>query len=145
MAEPRPLRILLVEDEPVNRALLRAVLGTARVLGPVELTEAATLAAGRTALAEVDPDIVILDVRLPDGNGLDLARDFASDQQRPKFLVMSASVLPRDREIARAAGTDRFLGKPFLPRDLIAMLEELTREVTPTGGRAGGAGTDRPA
>jgi CheY-like chemotaxis protein len=125
----RPLQILVVEDEPVNRALLRAVLGTAARLGPIELTEAATVAEGRARIGEARPDVVILDVRLPDGNGLDLARelDASGATPRPKIVVMSASVLPRDREVALAAGSDAFLGKPFMPRDLIGLLEELTR------------------
>ncbi len=124
----RPLQILVVEDEPVNRALLRAVLGKAARLGPIELTEAATVAEGRARIGAARPDVVILDVRLPDGNGLDLARelDASASAPRPKIIVMSASVLPRDREVALAAGTDAFLGKPFMPRDLSGLLEDLT-------------------
>jgi two-component system KDP operon response regulator KdpE len=122
------LRILLVEDETVNRALLRAVLRSelgAR-LGPLELVEASTLAAAREALRAHAPDVIILDVRLPDGDGLDLARALAGEAtNRPAVLVMSASVLPADRDAARRAGGDAFLGKPFKPVDLVVMLAEL--------------------
>jgi DNA-binding response OmpR family regulator len=91
--------------------------------------------------------VVILDVRLPDGNGLDLARELgAGHQPRPKILVMSASVLPRDREVALAAGTDGFMGKPFMPRDLIAFLEAFTGpDQEPGGTNARASAGDRPA
>ena len=127
MREARPLRILVVEDEPVNRALLRAVLGTAVRLGPTELAEADNLADARRLVRDRQPDLMILDVRLPDGNGLDLARELPpfGSPGRPRVVVMSASVLPLDREAAMASGSDAFLGKPFMPRGLIAVLEDL--------------------
>ena len=137
MREPGPLRVLVVEDEPVNRALLRAVLNTAEGrLGPIELTEAGTVGDGRAAIAAQMPHVLVLDVRLPDGNGLELARELSehSTGDRPRVIVMSASVLPRDREVAVAAGTDGFLGKPFLPRELIDLLETLTGGSRPAAG-----------
>ena len=136
MPDDGPLRVLVVEDEPVNRALLRAVLDRARArLGPIDLTEAGTVADGRAAIATHMPHVVVLDVRLPDGNGLELARELneRASGDRPRVIVMSASVLPRDREVAVAAGTDGFLGKPFLPRELIALLETLTGRARPAG------------
>lgn len=130
MIGTRPLRILVVEDEPVNRALLRAVIGTATRLGGTEVDEADTLAGARILVHDRDPDVLILDVRLPDGNGLELARELPPQGTagRPRVVVMSASVLPPDREAALTAGGDAFLGKPFLPRDLIAVLEGLLKE-----------------
>lgn len=124
-----PIRILVVEDEPVNRALLRAVLGsTLRAsLGPIELREAADLADARRLIRDWAPDVLILDVRLPDGSGLELADDLPppGTPGRPRIVVMSASVLPSDRRAAEAVGSDAFLGKPFMPRELIAILERL--------------------
>ena len=124
----RGLRVLVVEDEAVNRALLRAVLRSSlnARLGPIELIEAETLAAARAAVRDREPDVILLDVRLPDGNGLDLAAELpAAGAMRPKVVVMSASVLPSDRDAAKRAGTDAFLGKPFMPADLIALLQRL--------------------
>lgn len=127
MTGARVLRILVVEDEPVNRALLRAVIGAATRLGSPEVDEADTLAAARTIVRDRHPDVLILDVRLPDGNGLELARELPPQGTagRPHVVVMSASVLPPDREAALASGGDAFVGKPFLPRELIAVLEGL--------------------
>ena len=122
----RELSILIVEDEPVNRALLRAVLNSSSALGPKELAEAADLGEARRQLAERLPDVLILDVRLPDGNGLELlgALPAQGDPARPFVLVMSASVLPADRDAALSSGSDAFMGKPFMPKDLIDLLRE---------------------
>ncbi|HEY0444620.1 MAG TPA: response regulator, partial [Candidatus Limnocylindrales bacterium] len=106
------MRVLVVEDEPVNRALLRAVFSRAREQAyAVDLTEAVNLAAARQALRDAHFDVIILDVRLPDGNGLDLARELAAARgdARPKVLIMSASVLKSDRDAAITAGGDAFL------------------------------------
>jgi CheY-like chemotaxis protein len=120
------MRVLVVEDEPVNRALLRAVFSRAREQAyAVDLTEAVNLGAARQALRDADFDVIILDVRLPDGNGLDLARELAAARgnARPKVLIMSASVLKSDRDAAITAGGDAFLPKPFRLGDLTAVLD----------------------
>ncbi|MGH2466068.1 MAG: response regulator, partial [Candidatus Limnocylindrales bacterium] len=67
-----------------------------------------------------------LDIRLPDGSGLDLARDVAkmASSERPKIVVMSASVLPTERAAALDAGGDVFMPKPFRPAELVELLDE---------------------
>lgn len=124
------LRVLVVEDELVNRALLRAVLqrsGSA-ILRDCQLVEAETLAQARESLDAQRFDLAILDVRLPDGSGLELARQLAQDHStvRPRVVVMSASVLPAERAAAIATGCDAFLAKPFEPSELDALLIRLT-------------------
>lgn len=118
------IRLLLVEDDPINRQLVRAVLSRAPgpALREAELEEAATLAAARAALGQRPPMVVMLDVRLPDGNGLELARELARTADGPHVVVMSASVLPGDRQAALDAGCDAFLAKPFRPADLVDLL-----------------------
>jgi CheY-like chemotaxis protein len=116
-AGPEAVQVLLVEDEPANRALIRAMVGRIP-LGSgrrFELHEAATIGEARAILARVQPAIVILDVRLPDGNGLDLATELrgASGEGRPVVIVASASVLPVERDTALDRGADAFLAKPF--------------------------------
>jgi two-component system KDP operon response regulator KdpE len=122
------VQLLLVEDDPTNRLLVHAVLGRAPDvrLRDAVVTDAPTLAAARRALDETQPLVVILDVRLPDGNGLDLARTIASGPpaDRPRVVVMSASVLPAERDAALAAGCDAFLGKPFRPAELTKLLQD---------------------
>lgn len=126
MAEERV--VLLVEDEEPNRALLRAVLARAsgdRLRGVV-LVEAEDLASARQVLATRHVDLVLLDVRLPDGNGLTLIP--AGDEQgadSPSFVVLSASVLPAERETALASGAAGFLAKPYRPAELIDTVAEV--------------------
>ena len=120
------IAILLVEDEPANRALMRAMLARTQVAPGrrFELHEAATIADARTILATTPVSIILLDVRLPDGNGLDLAAELlaADGAGRPTVIVTSASVLPAERSAALDRGADAFLGKPFGVNDLAAVL-----------------------
>jgi CheY-like chemotaxis protein len=140
VAEPLPdappAVLLVVEDEAPNRALLRAILGRAsdpRLQGAT-LIEAPDLATARQVLARQPVTVVLLDVRLPDGNGLSLARELRSrsPEDRPRVLILSASVLPNERESALLAGADGFLGKPYRPPDLVAWLLQLIDAGPPT-------------
>lgn len=125
----QPTRILVVEDDPTNLLLLRAVLARAAGarLRSAEVTEARSLVAAYDAVAAGDHDLIILDVRLPDGNGLDLARAIRAREpaRRPKILILSASVRAAERDLALAAGGDSFVPKPYLPLDLQVAGERL--------------------
>ena len=120
-AVERGAEILVVEDDPTNRILLRACLARARdaLLRDAVVHEATTLADARQILARQRFRLVLLDMRLPDGNGLELAREILTmAEPRPAVLVLSASVLVGDRAAASSAGVDAFLGKPFTPASL---------------------------
>jgi CheY-like chemotaxis protein len=121
MGETTAARILHVEDEPLNRSLFRAVIERAHDprLRSAVLQEAADLGQARAYLADNAVDIVLLDVRLPDGNGLDLVREIKAREPGLTVVVMSASVLPDEREQATRAGCDAFISKPYGPRDLL--------------------------
>jgi len=120
-------RILYVEDEELNRTLLRAVLQRAPNprLRSASLLEARTLGQARAILTDEPIDLVLLDVRLPDGNGLDLVREIKSRDPGLGVVVMSASVLPEEREEAMRAGCDAFVGKPYVPGELLATLQRV--------------------
>jgi two-component system KDP operon response regulator KdpE len=141
----RPLCIIVVEDEATNRELLRAVLARSRDprLTTADVVEAASLTAGRRALDECTPDLIILDVRLPDGSGLDLARELKQlgKAETLRVIAMSASVLPPDRAAALEAGCDVFLPKPFQPSELVATIQRLlapsTQPEAPVAGASG--------
>jgi CheY-like chemotaxis protein len=125
-AAGRPV-ILYVEDEAPNRALLRAVVQRAGdpTVRTSTLLEAPDLATARHLLSHEPIDLVLLDVRLPDGNGLDLARDIGhGPRPRPEVIVMSASVLPSERDAALETGARAFLAKPYAPSDLIELLSK---------------------
>jgi CheY-like chemotaxis protein len=127
---PEGALILAVEDEPRNAALLRAVLEPAGY----RLVIADSLAAARAWLAAEHPDLMLLDIGLPDGSGLDLARELRSSPTTAELpiLVASARVLAADQEAASQAGANAFLAKPIRPRVLLdAVVDWL-------GGREGG-------
>jgi two-component system, OmpR family, KDP operon response regulator KdpE len=111
------LTILLVEDELLNRTLVQAILARAtdHRLRAARLREAETLAAARTILAELPVDIVLLDVQLPDGNGLELAAELIKlpAGQRPIIIALTAGALAEQHEAAIAAGCDAVLIKPY--------------------------------
>jgi two-component system, OmpR family, KDP operon response regulator KdpE len=120
-------KILLVEDEELNRTLVKAVLARADVAAVREaaVVDASTLAAAREKLGAEDVDLILLDMNLPDGNGLGLARELASGgmpagRRRPAVVAVTASVLPQDRTAAIEAGCDGFLDKPYAAADLVA-------------------------
>jgi CheY-like chemotaxis protein len=122
-------RILLVEDEDLNRTLVKAVLARAQVqaVRDAEVLDAGSLAAAREQLHDGNVDLVLLDMNLPDGNGLTLARELAVqgsvvDRERPAVVAVTASVLPQDRAAAIAAGCDGFLDKPYAAADLVAVV-----------------------
>jgi CheY-like chemotaxis protein len=129
------LRILLVEDEELNRALVRAILDRARVpaLRAAELVEAATLAEARAALDSYQPDVVLLDMNLPDGSGTDLAAELSQRpaSERPVIIALTASVLPQHRAAALEAGCVAFVSKPYVAADLIGALTTYARLALP--------------
>jgi len=117
--------ILLVEDEELNRTLVKAVLSRSAdpTVRDADVVDATSLAAARDRLAADHIDLILLDMNLPDGNGLTLARELAdSGRPRPTVVAVTASVLPQDRVAAIDAGCDDFLDKPYAAADLVAVV-----------------------
>jgi CheY-like chemotaxis protein len=124
------LAILAVDDDPVNMSLIRAILSRASdpAIRAATLNEATTLAEARGVLDREPVDILLLDVHLPDGLGLELATDLRRDGERDLAIVaLTASVLPADQQAALAAGCDAFLAKPYGAAALVAIISELAR------------------
>ncbi len=128
------VRVLLVEDEALNRALVRAIVARQVPEGTVVLREAGTVGEARRILTDEAIDVILLDVRLPDGSGLDLATELrdrvaAEGRGMPLIAILSASVLHEERIAAEAAGADEFLGKSFVPRELVDLLARFAARV----------------
>jgi CheY-like chemotaxis protein len=125
---PLALRVLHVEDEPANRALVRAILARAgpALASEIVLREATSIAEARSFLATEAADVVLVDVRLPDGNGLDLVAEIRARAPQIRVVVVSASVLPADRASALETGAGAFLAKPFGAADLEQAILRLT-------------------
>ena len=124
-------RILLVEDEELNRTLVKAVLARAQIAAvrDAEVLDASSLSSARERLGAEDVDLILLDMNLPDGNGLTLASELAAGRiavgrPRPSVVAVTASVLPQDRAAALEAGCDGFLDKPYAAADLVATVAD---------------------
>jgi CheY-like chemotaxis protein len=115
--------LLAVEDEPRNAALLEAILGRAGY----RLYVATGVEEARAFLAQETPAMVLLDRHLPDGDGLDLIPEIRGDDRLGDvpILLVSASVLPRDVQVAMDAGADGFLAKPVRVKPLVEEVRRL--------------------
>ena len=125
------LTILAVDDDPVIRTLIRAILTQAddpAIRGAL-LREAGTLGEARRILDGEPIDLLLLDVHLPDGLGLDLAAELQRlPGDRPAIVALTASVLPADQQAALNAGCDAFLAKPYPATALISVCSELANQ-----------------
>ena len=122
-------RLLLVDDDTRLVAMVKDYLGAAGY----EVETAESLAAGRHQLAEHSYDAMVLDLMLPDGDGLDLCRELrASPRTRHlPLLMLTARGEPLDRIVGLELGADDYLPKPFEPRELLARVKALLRRATP--------------
>ncbi len=120
------LRLLVVEDNELNRALVRAIIARAGdpQLRAAHLIEAHTLAQARAVLSDTSVDVILLDVQLPDGSGLSLLDDLPEPirQRRPIIVAVTGGVMPDQRAAALAAGCDAIVTKPYVAADLTQAL-----------------------
>jgi DNA-binding response OmpR family regulator len=115
-------RILLVEDDARLAAMVADYLGEAGF----RVTVAADGAAATRQAATADFDALILDLMLPDADGLDLCRAIRARSDVP-LLMLTARGDPLDRVIGLELGADDYLPKPFEPRELLARLRAILR------------------
>jgi DNA-binding response OmpR family regulator len=120
----RPL-VLICDDEPALRELIRVTLGEETY----RFDEAATVSESVEAARREPPDLVILDLMLPGGSGLDVLRTLRADQalSTTAVVVVSAWSDEANQSAARRDGADAFVGKPFSPDRLVAQVEDLIR------------------
>jgi two-component system, OmpR family, KDP operon response regulator KdpE len=116
--------VVLIEDEPQIRRFLRAAL----VSQGYRLFEAATGEAGLVEAATRQPDIVILDLGLPDVDGLEVIRRLREWTAIP-IIILSARGQERDKIAALDAGADDYVSKPFGVGELLARMRVALRHV----------------
>jgi CheY-like chemotaxis protein len=117
--------VLLVEDNPMNRKLLRDVLGF-----EFEVVEAESAEVAREQLHTVSPDLILMDVQLPGMDGLTFTREIKADARTTDIPVVavSAHAMPRDLELARDAGCADYITKPITD-DLDVFLKRLRKSM----------------
>ncbi len=131
MNPPSPLQVLIVDDEPAIRDLLRTTL----VAEGYAVVEAATAREGATLAANRRIDLFLIDLGLPDGDGVALIREIRGWTQRP-ILVLSARTQESQKVDALDAGADDFVSKPFGVAELHARIRVALRHAG--GSQAGG-------
>ena len=117
-----PARLLLIEDDPAIRRFVRLALEGAGH----QVFEADTLQRGLIDAATRKPDLIVLDLGLPDGDGVDLIRDLRGWSTLP-VIVLSARVGENDKIDALDAGADDYLVKPFSVGELMARVRAALR------------------
>ena len=119
----RPIRLLLVDDHEVVRQGLAALL--ARRPGFQVVAEAGTVAEAMAAARRFRPDLVVMDVRLPDGTGIEACRDIRAEL--PETRVVMLTSFPDEEAVLAAilAGASGYLLKQIRGRDLVSALESV--------------------
>jgi DNA-binding response OmpR family regulator len=118
-----PQRILVTDDDPEIRKLLARYIESQGYA--VSLAASCHELQDRLAMHQVD--LIVLDVMLPDGSGLDLCRDLRAQRSNVPIILLTALKEDVDRIIGLEIGADDYLGKPFNPRELIARIKAVLR------------------
>lgn len=121
----RPLRLLIVDDHEIVRQGLVALLD--RRSGLEVVAQAGTVAEAIAAAARFEPDLVVMDVRLPDGSGVEACREIRA--ARPQTRVVMLTSYPDEEAVLSAiiAGASGYLLKQIRGRDLVSALESVGR------------------
>ena len=122
-----PHKLLMIEDD----VRLAAMVGDYLRQNGWSVAHAASGAAGMQALADEAPALVILDLMLPDADGLDLCRRIKAESNAA-VLMLTAKGDPMDRIVGLEIGADDYLPKPFEPRELLARIRAVLRR-SPNG------------
>ena len=133
MTAPPP-RILIVDDDPALRELVRFALHRAGF-------DTAEAPDGRAALARFaagGADLVVLDVMMPELNGIDVCRALRGSSSVP-ILFLSSHAEEVDRIVGLEIGGDDYLAKPFSPRELVARIRAILRRPSMSGAASGAA------
>jgi len=124
--------ILMIDDD----LRLSSMVGDYLRSHGYQVSTAPSLASGRELLARQACDALVLDLMLPDGDGLDLCRELRASPRTKALplLMLSARGEPTDRIVGLELGADDYLPKPFEPRELLARVRALLRRTATTQG-----------
>ncbi|MGB8858758.1 MAG: response regulator transcription factor [Ilumatobacteraceae bacterium] len=142
MAAPK---ILVVDDEPTVREVVAQYL----VRDGYEVRELDRGDLVAAAVAEFQPDLIVLDIMLPGASGLDFLRN--SGRDRVPVILLTARVEESDRVLGLELGADDYVSKPFSPRELVARVRTVLRRAQPSPTTSaslefeGGLRIDQPA
>jgi two-component system, OmpR family, response regulator len=143
LSEPpaRAARILVVDDEPNISALLSATLR----LVEFDVRVAETGHSALAVIEDFDPDLVVLDVMLPDLDGFDVAKRLRSTGRRVPVLFLTARDTLEDRISGLSAGADDYVTKPFSLEEVVLRIRAILRRTQPGLEESGESGVLRYA
>lgn len=123
------MRILVVEDSPVNMALTVAILENAGH----SVLQADHAAQGLAMACSEQPDLVLMDIQLPDLDGLQATRRLKADPQTSHLpvIALTALAMKGDEELTRAAGCDGYVTKPIRYKEFLAEVDAVLRRREP--------------
>jgi two-component system, OmpR family, response regulator len=130
MTMPRvPAKVLIAEDEPELRGLIRMALQDE----PFELLEVADAYAALAVALRERPDVIVLDRRMPGGDGLEVCRALRADPRTApsKILLLTVRAQNVDRLEGFRAGADDYVAKPFSPTQLVEKVNAVLRQGEP--------------
>ncbi len=135
MGGKKQYRLLMIDDDAsLNKLLVEYFERFGH-----KLTTATTAANGRHLLRRDEPELLILDVMLPDADGMELCRTIRSESDVPIVMLTARGDLT-DRVLGLELGADDYIPKPFEPRELVARVETLLRRSRETSSRRLAAG-----
>jgi DNA-binding response OmpR family regulator len=122
-----PNRILAVDDDTDILKVLKANLE----LHGYEVETSDTWAGAQEILSEREPDLVILDIMLPDGDGVEICRRIRNDSPKIPIILLTAKDKVSDKVIGLESGADDYMVKPFETLELLARIKACLRRVLP--------------
>jgi two-component system, OmpR family, KDP operon response regulator KdpE len=131
MAEPLPVAILIEDERQIRRFVRTALEAEGWIVHETE-----TMRQGLTDAGTRKPDLIILDLGLPDADGMEFLRDLRGWSKVP-VIVLSARVGEQDKIDALDAGADDYLTKPFGVGELLARVRATSRRRMPAGSDSG--------
>lgn len=129
MSPARP-RILIIEDD---RRMSEALLSGIEAAG-YDVTSASTAEEGFFLLHRSHPDLLVLDLTLPQRNGLEILQQIRGEGIDVRVLILTSHNTVEDRVTGLRSGADDYLGKPFSFPELLARIDVLLRRVLPLPG-----------
>lgn len=123
MPTTAPSRILVVDDDPDIRSLIVQQMIRAGYVADA----AGAIDEVRRALARDTYDLIVLDLTMPDGDGVDLCRELRTAGRSEAIIMVTARDTSMDRVLGLELGADDYLTKPFEPRELLARIRNVLR------------------